>query len=65
MPNQENIIGQMVLTKVYRLFNKGAKAGDTDSANVIFEQAIDKFNNAIACQNQIQQILIKIWLMLT
>lgn len=31
-------------------FNKASKVGDTDSATVIFEQAIEKFNNAILCQ---------------
>ncbi|MCW8849308.1 MAG: tetratricopeptide repeat protein [Melioribacteraceae bacterium] len=31
-------------------FNKAAKVGDTDSAAVIFNEAIDKFNNAILCQ---------------
>ncbi|MCB0731178.1 MAG: tetratricopeptide repeat protein [Ignavibacteriae bacterium] len=36
--------------KGVQLFNRGAKAGDTDSANVIFQQAIDKFNGAIQCQ---------------
>ncbi|MCB0753419.1 MAG: tetratricopeptide repeat protein, partial [Ignavibacteriae bacterium] len=36
--------------KGVQLFNKGAKAGDTDSANVIFQQAIDKFNGAIAAE---------------
>lgn len=30
-------------------FNKASKYGDTDSATVIFQQAIDRFNNAIAC----------------
>ncbi len=36
--------------KGVQLFNRGAKAGDTDSANVIFEQAIAKFNGAIAAE---------------
>lgn len=36
--------------KGVQLFNRGAKAGDTDSANVIFQQAVDKFNGAIQCQ---------------
>jgi tetratricopeptide (TPR) repeat protein len=33
-----------------QLFNKGAKAGGTDSAKTFFEDAISKFKNAIACQ---------------
>ncbi|MBK7105884.1 MAG: tetratricopeptide repeat protein [Ignavibacteriae bacterium] len=36
--------------KGVQLFNKGAKAGDTDSAKIIFDQSIEKFNNAIACE---------------
>lgn len=31
-------------------FNKASKFGDSDSATVIFEEAITKFNNAILCQ---------------
>jgi len=36
--------------KGVQLFNRGAKNGNTDSANVIFQKAIDKFNGAIAAQ---------------
>lgn len=36
--------------KGVQLFNKGSKHGDTDSAGVIFQKAIEKFNNAIACE---------------
>ncbi|MBK8943700.1 MAG: tetratricopeptide repeat protein [Ignavibacteriae bacterium] len=36
--------------KGVQLFNKGAKAGNTDSAKIIFDESIEKFNNAIACQ---------------
>lgn len=36
--------------KGVQLFNRGAKIGNTDSAKVIFEQAIDKFNGAIAAE---------------
>lgn len=36
--------------KGVQLFNRGAKVGDTDSANVIFYKSIDRFNNAIMCE---------------
>ena len=36
--------------KGVQLFNRGAKAGNTDSAKVIFGDAINKFNDAIACE---------------
>lgn len=36
--------------KGVQIFNKASKYGDTDSAEVIFQQAISKFNNAILCQ---------------
>jgi tetratricopeptide (TPR) repeat protein len=36
--------------KGVQIFNKASKFGDTDSAAVIFNQAIDKFNNAILCE---------------
>lgn len=36
--------------KGVQIFNKASKYGDTDSATTIFQQAIDKFNEAIACQ---------------
>lgn len=36
--------------KGVQLFNRGAKAGDTDSANVIFQKAVDTFENAIMCE---------------
>lgn len=32
------------------VFNQASKVGDTDSATVVFERAIDRFNNAIMCQ---------------
>ncbi len=33
-----------------KLFNRGAKAGNTDSANVIFQKAVDTFKGAIMCE---------------
>jgi tetratricopeptide (TPR) repeat protein len=36
--------------KGVQIFNRGAQQGDTDSAKVIFQQAIDRFNDAIACE---------------
>ncbi len=33
-----------------QLFNRGAKAGNTDSANVIFQKAVDTFKGAIMCE---------------
>ena len=32
------------------IFNQASKVGDTDSAAVVFNNAIEKFNNAIMCQ---------------
>ncbi|MFZ1291500.1 MAG: tetratricopeptide repeat protein [Melioribacteraceae bacterium] len=36
--------------KGVQLFNQGAKAGNTDSAKIIFDQSIERFNNAISCE---------------
>jgi len=33
-----------------KLFNKAAQAGGSDSANIIFNESITKFKNAIACE---------------